>query len=154
MPWQGKRVSWHTDELAIESIPAAAFRMASHLIPLIGKKTQDTMIDRFDARATERCALFEGDQVRLTGAPVQIAGVGGVPAGAGIAVVALTVVTGASATSLFAYPCAEGHQSGSVVAAQANRVSTVVVPVRLSAGQLCVKSIHPADVVVDVVGAG
>jgi hypothetical protein len=30
--------------------------------------------NRFDARATERCALFEGDQVRLTGAPVQIAG--------------------------------------------------------------------------------
>lgn len=30
--------------------------------------------NHFDARAPERCALFEGDQVRLTGAPVQIAG--------------------------------------------------------------------------------
>jgi hypothetical protein len=92
--------------------------------------------------------------VGQAGTPVQIAGVGGVPAGAATAVVALTAVTGASATSLFAYPCAEGHLSGTVVAALPNRVSTVLVPVRLSAGQLCVKSIQPADVIIDVVAAG
>jgi hypothetical protein len=29
-----------------------------------------------------------------------------------------------------------------------------VVPVRLSGGQVCLRSINPADVIVDVVGAG
>jgi hypothetical protein len=85
---------------------------------------------------------------------VQVAGLGGVPAGATSAVLSLTLVTGGSATSLFAHPCNEGWASGNVVAAPANRVTTVVVPVRLSGGQVCLSSINAADVIVDVVGAG
>lgn len=88
------------------------------------------------------------------GTTVQVAGLGGVPAGATSAIVSLTVVSGGTATSVFAFPCGEGHGSGNVVAVPANRVSTVVVPVRLSGGLLCLRSINPADVIVDVVGAG
>ena len=92
--------------------------------------------------------------VSQTDAPVQVAGLGGVPAGASTALLAITLVTGSVGTSVFAYPCAEGPISGTVVAAVANRVSTAVVPVRLSGGQVCFRSINPADVIVDVVGAG
>ena len=55
---------------------------------------------------------------------------------------------------MFAYPCSEGHSSGNVIAAVPNRVTTAVVPVRLGGGQVCLKSINQADVIVDVVGAG
>jgi len=89
-----------------------------------------------------------------SGVPVQVAGLGGVPADATTAVLAITLVAGGGGTSVFAYPCTEGHGSGSVIAAMSNRVSTAVVPVRLSGGQVCVKSINQADVIVDVVGAG
>ena len=85
---------------------------------------------------------------------VQVAGLGGVPAGATSAVLALTVVTASGGTSVFAFPCSEGPGSGTVIAAVSNRVATAVVPVRLVGGQVCLKSINPADVIVDVVGAG
>lgn len=86
--------------------------------------------------------------------PVQVAGLGGVPAGATSAMLALTLVTGEQATSVFAHPCNEGAGSGNAVAVQPNRVTTAVVPVRLSGGQVCITSIKPANVIVDVVGAG
>jgi LysM repeat protein len=86
--------------------------------------------------------------------PVQVAGLGGVPAGATSAVLALTLVTGDQATSVFAHPCDEGPGSGNAVAVQPNRVTTVVLPVRLTGGQVCLTSIKPANVIVDVVGAG
>jgi hypothetical protein len=88
------------------------------------------------------------------GAPVAIAGVGGVPAGATTAVVAITLVSGGSGTSVFAYPCEEGPRSGAVVASVSQRVHSAVVPVRLSGGRMCVSSILPADVIVDVLAAG
>ncbi len=92
--------------------------------------------------------------VGQTDTPVQIAGLGGVPAGASTALLAITLVTGGGGTSVFAYPCNEGPISGTVIAAVSNRVTTAVVPVRLSGGQVCLRSINPADVIVDVVGAG
>ncbi len=92
--------------------------------------------------------------VGQSGVPVQVAGLGGVPADATTAMLAITLVAGGSGTSVFAYPCNEGHGSGTVIASVSNRVATAVVPVRLSGGQVCVKSIHQADVIVDVVGAG
>lgn len=92
--------------------------------------------------------------VGQAGTAVQVAGLGGVPAGATSAMLAITLVTGGGGTSVFAYPCAEGHGSGTVIAAVSNRVVTAVVPVRLSGGQVCVKSINQADLIIDVVGAG
>jgi hypothetical protein len=92
--------------------------------------------------------------VGQSGTPVQVAGLGGVPAGATTAVLSITLVAGGGGTTVFAYPCNEGHSSGAVIAAVSNRVSTAVVPVRLGGGQVCLKSINPADVIVDVVGAG
>ncbi|MFN8021473.1 MAG: peptidoglycan DD-metalloendopeptidase family protein [Acidimicrobiales bacterium] len=92
--------------------------------------------------------------VTSAGRAVPIAGLGGVPSGAGSALVSLTLVTGAQATSIYAYPCGEAWSTGAVIAAQPGRVTTAVVPVRLGGGQLCLASILPADVIVDVVGAG
>lgn len=95
-----------------------------------------------------------GAPVTSGGVGLPVAGVGGVPADATTAVVALTVVTRGSGTSVFAYPCGEGRSSGSVVAVSANRVTTAVVPVRLGGGTLCLSSMNDADVIVDVLGAG
>jgi hypothetical protein len=100
----------------------------------------------YDSRAA-------GAPVTAGGAGFPVAGVGGAPAGASTAVVAITVVTRGAGTTVFAMPCGEGRGSGSVVAASANRVTTVVVPVRLGAGNLCVSSINDADVIVDLLGA-
>jgi murein DD-endopeptidase MepM/ murein hydrolase activator NlpD len=92
--------------------------------------------------------------VTSSGRAVPVAGLGGVPAGASSALVSLTLVTGALGTSVYAYPCGETWSTGTVIAAQPGRVATAVVPVRLGGGQVCLASIHPADVIVDVVGAG
>jgi len=98
--------------------------------------------------------VFGAGGVTNAGVPVQVAGAGGVPGGATNAVLALTLVTGGAGTSVFVHPCGESPGSGTVIAAVSNRVHTAVVPVRLGGGQICVRSIHPADVIIDVVAAG
>ena len=98
--------------------------------------------------------VFGAGGVTNAGVPVQVAGAGGVPGGATNAVLALTLVTGGAGTSVFVHPCGESPGSGTVIAAVSNRVHTAVVPVRLGGGQVCVRSIHPADVIIDVVAAG
>jgi len=98
--------------------------------------------------------VFGSGGVTNAGVAMQVAGAGGVPGGATNAVLALTLVAGGAGTSVFVYPCGESPGSGTVIAAMSNRVHTAVVPVRLGGGQVCVRSIHPADVIVDVVAAG
>ena len=98
--------------------------------------------------------VYGAGGVTNAGVPVQVAGAGGVPGGATNAVLALTLVTGGAGTSVFVHPCGESPGSGTVIAAVSNRVHTAVVPVRLGGGQVCVRSIHPADVIIDVVAAG
>jgi murein DD-endopeptidase MepM/ murein hydrolase activator NlpD len=100
----------------------------------------------FDARSASG--------VGQTPVAVQVAGLGGVPSGATSALLSITLVSGGTTTSVFVHPCDGGRGSGAVVAAGPNRVSTAVVPVALSNGQVCVASIKQADVIVDVVGAG
>ena len=101
----------------------------------------------FDSRTT-------GGQVGSSARVVQVAGVGAVPGSSSSAVVSVTVVTGNLGSSVFVVPCGSPRSSGTVVAASPNRITSAVVPVALGGGTVCVSSIHPVDVIVDVVGAG
>jgi hypothetical protein len=97
---------------------------------------------------------------RTSGAPISIApvtvpivGLPGVPAGATTALLSITTISGEKATSVFAVPCGEGRGTGAVAAQSAYRVSSEVVAVRLGGGAVCISSIQPANVIVDVIGA-
>ena len=93
---------------------------------------------------------------RTTGAKVTAAGVAvptaGVAGGATTVMVAVTTLSGAQATSVFVYPCGQPRSAGTVSAQSPYRVTTAVVPVAVGAGGVCVASIQPADVILDVVG--
>jgi hypothetical protein len=78
--------------------------------------------------------------------------VGGVASGATTVMVAVTTLSGAQATSVFVYPCGQPQSVGTVSAQSPYRVTTAVVPVAVGAGGVCVASIQPADVILDVVG--
>jgi hypothetical protein len=95
-----------------------------------------------------------GSKVWLSPVTVPVAGVGGVSGWATTAVLSITTVSGEKATSVFAVPCGEGRSSGSVSAQSAQRVSSEMVAVRLGAGAVCISSIQPADIIVDVIAAG
>ncbi|MEI6401782.1 MAG: peptidoglycan DD-metalloendopeptidase family protein [Actinomycetota bacterium] len=95
-----------------------------------------------------------GSKVWLSPVTVPVAGVGGVSSWATTAVLSLTTVSGEKATSVFVVPCGEGRSSGSVSAQSAQRVSSEMVAVRLGAGAVCVSSIQPVDIIVDVIAAG
>ncbi|MGD9997294.1 MAG: peptidoglycan DD-metalloendopeptidase family protein [Ilumatobacteraceae bacterium] len=98
---------------------------------------------------------------RLAGGPigigavgVPVAGLGGVPADASIAMLSVTTVTGGIGSSVFLVPCGEGRSAGTVIASSAYRISTAVVPVKLGGGAACISSFNAIDVIIDVVGAG
>ena len=89
---------------------------------------------------------------RSTGSPVGLDAVAiAVPGNLATAVVAITTVSGSTGSSVFAVPCGEGRSAGTVVATSAGRVTTVVVPVRLGGGALCISALQPIDVIIDVV---
>lgn len=156
---------WNT---AMSADPVSSFAMTMRVNPsgwcLTSSVATDVIIDVTGVWAgatklstVDPLRIFDSRSsggVGQAGTPVQVAGLGGVPGGASTALLSLTLVTGGGGTSVFAYPCSEGPISGTVIAAVPNRVTTAVVPVRLSGGQVCLRSINPADVVVDVVGAG
>jgi LysM repeat protein len=101
----------------------------------------------FDSRNT-------GSKVWTAPVTVPVAGLAGVSGGATTAVLSITTVSGDKATSVFVVPCGEGRSAGSVSAQSAQRVSSEVVAVRLGGGAVCISSIQPADVIVDVIAAG
>lgn len=94
-----------------------------------------------------------GVQVGTEPVPVQIAGVGGVPAGATTALLAISTVSGGNPGIVFAMPCGEGRSEGAVAAMVARKVVSAVVPARLSGGVVCLAALRPVDVIVDVVAA-
>jgi hypothetical protein len=55
---------------------------------------------------------------------------------------------------VFAVPCGEGRSAGSVIATTAGRITTVVVPVRLGGGAVCISALQAIDVIVDVIAVG
>jgi hypothetical protein len=85
---------------------------------------------------------------------VQIAGQGGVPAGATGAVLSISNVAGRLPGIVFAVPCDSGRSVGVVSAGTPNRISTAVVPVKLGNGAVCVSAIEPVDLIIDVIAAG
>lgn len=95
-----------------------------------------------------------GSKVWLSPVTVPVAGVGGVSGWATTAVLSITTVSGEKATSVFVVPCGEGRSSGSVSAQSAQRVSSEMVAVRLGGGAVCISSIQPVDIIVDVIAAG
>lgn len=95
-----------------------------------------------------------GGPIGSSGRVLPVAGLGSVPGSASSVLASVTVVTGGLGSSVFVVPCGQPRSSGTVVAASANRVTTAVVPVGLGGGAICVSSVHPVDVIVDVVGAG
>lgn len=95
-----------------------------------------------------------GSPVGGSARQVQIGGVGPIPQGVTTAMLSITAVTGGASSSVFAFPCGESPSTGAVVAASPNRSVTAVVPVRLGSGAVCLSTTSPADVIVDVVGAG
>lgn len=95
-----------------------------------------------------------GSKVWMSPVTVPVAGVGGVSGGATTAVLSITTVSGDKPTSVFVVPCGEGRSAGSVSAQSAQRVSSEVVAVRLGGGAVCISSIQPADIIVDVIAAG
>jgi hypothetical protein len=95
-----------------------------------------------------------GGPVGIGAVGVPIAGLGGVPTGATVALVSVTTVTGGQGSSVFLVPCGEGRSAGTVIASSAYRIATAVVPVRLGGGAVCISSFHAIDVIIDVVGAG
>ncbi len=100
----------------------------------------------FDSRAS-------GQAVWTAPVTVPIVGLIGVPAGATTVLLSITTISGEKATSVFAVPCGEGRGTGAVAAQSAYRVSSEVVAVRLGGGAVCISSIQPANVIVDVIGA-
>lgn len=100
----------------------------------------------FDSRTT-------GVQVGTDPVPVQIAGIGQVPAGATTALVAISTVSGGNPGIVFAMPCDEARSEGAVAAMVARKVVSAVVPARLSGGVVCIAALRPVDVIVDVVAA-
>ncbi len=94
-----------------------------------------------------------GIQVGPEPVPVQIAGVGQVPAGATTALLAISTVSGGNPGIVFAMPCGEPRSEGAVAAMIARKVVSAVVPVRLSGGVVCIAALRPVDVIVDVVAA-
>jgi LysM repeat protein len=100
----------------------------------------------FDSRAA-------GSPVWTAPVTVPIIGLPGVPSGATTALLSITTVSGEKATSVFAVPCGEGRGTGAVAAQSAYRVSSEVVAVRLGGGAVCISSIQPTNVIVDLIGA-
>jgi hypothetical protein len=95
-----------------------------------------------------------GTPVHEVPVTVPVAGVGGINPAATTALLTITAVSGQVGAAVFAVPCGEPRPAGVVVANQGNRITTVVVPVRLGAGAVCVSSLNPTHLVIDVTAAG
>jgi hypothetical protein len=95
-----------------------------------------------------------GVTVGKTPVPIQIAGSGGVPAGATRAILSISNVAGGLPGIVFAVPCESGRSVGVVSAGTPNRITTAVVPVKLGNGAVCVSALEPVDLIIDVVAAG
>ena len=83
---------------------------------------------------------------------VPIAGVNGVPASAVAAVVSVAAVEPCAATFLTVFPCGGAPPLASMVDAVALSIVANSGVVRLGGGSLCVYSLQPTDVLVDVSG--
>ena len=83
---------------------------------------------------------------------VPVAGVSGVPPGAVAAVVSVTAVEPCADTFLTVFPCGGAPPLASMVNAAALSIVANSGVVRLGGGSLCVYSLRPTDVVVDVSG--
>ncbi len=83
---------------------------------------------------------------------VPVAGVAGVPADAVAAVVSVTAVEPCAETFLTVFACGDGVPTASTVNAVAGSIVANSVIARLGSGALCVFTLHPSDVIVDVTG--
>ncbi|MCU1502572.1 MAG: hypothetical protein JWM12_1926 [Ilumatobacteraceae bacterium] len=83
---------------------------------------------------------------------VVIAGVNGVPADATAAIVSVTAVEPCADTFLTVFPCGGAPPTASTVNALARSIVANAAIVRLGGGALCVGSLRPTDVIVDVSG--
>ena len=83
---------------------------------------------------------------------VPVAGVAGVPAEAVGALVSVTAVEACAETFLTVFACGEGLPTASTVNAVAGAIVANSAIVRLGLGALCVFTLQPSDVIVDVTG--
>ena len=83
---------------------------------------------------------------------MQVAGQGGIPAGATVAMVSISTVTGGNPGIVFVVPCGTERSQGAAAVGAPQRIVTAVVPVTLGAGAVCISALRPVDVIVDVVG--
>lgn len=83
---------------------------------------------------------------------VPIAGANGVPADATAAVVSVTAVEPCGDTFLTVWPCGNALPTASMVNAPARSIVANSAVVRLGGGSLCVYSMRPTDVIVDLSG--
>ncbi len=83
---------------------------------------------------------------------VPIAGANGVPADATAAVVSVTAVEPCGDTFLTVWPCGDALPTASMVNATKLSIVANSAVVRLGGGSLCVYSMRPTDVIVDVSG--
>jgi hypothetical protein len=86
--------------------------------------------------------------------PIQIAGVGSIPADATTAIINITIVGGRPDGVVFAFPCGQPRPAASVAATSLSTISAVSVAVNLTNGAVCVSTFQPVPVVVDVLAAG
>jgi hypothetical protein len=86
--------------------------------------------------------------------PIQVAGVGGIPADATSAVINITIVGGNPDGVVFAYQCGTARPAASVAATSLSTISAVSVAVKLTNGAVCLSTFQPVPVVVDVIAAG
>ena len=140
---------------------AAVVRVNGSGLCLTPSVATDVLID-VTAAWTADGALSPVDPIRLfdartgngtigtTPQPIAVAGVGGVPADATVAMLNVTILGGVG----FVYPCDQPVPAASALAASPGVTSAVAVPVRLADGAVCVSTFSPVPVVVDVIGAG
>lgn len=83
---------------------------------------------------------------------VQIAGINGVPTDVAAAVVSVTAIEPCADTFLTAFPCGSALPTASMVNAVALSIVANSAVVRLGGGSLCVYTLQPTDVIVDVSG--
>jgi hypothetical protein len=83
---------------------------------------------------------------------VPMAGINGVPLGATAAVVSVTAVEPCADTFLTVFPCGGVLPTASMVNATALSIVANSAVVRLGGGALCVYTLRPTDVIVDVSG--
>jgi murein DD-endopeptidase MepM/ murein hydrolase activator NlpD len=90
-----------------------------------------------------------------TGRTIQITGRGTIPTGTTAVILAVTTISTDHEAIVFATPCGQPRGTGVITATNPHRITTVIAPTALAPdGTLCITTIHPTHLVIDVLAAG